>query len=264
MFFSYFVLLSHAADLSALKPPTRGALNLKPAATWDDGLLIGNGNFGAIVMGQPLDETVILSHGRLFMPWEKPLPPVNTGAQLKEIRRLLIEGEYQQAADLVVTLSKNEGYERKRWTDPLIPAFDLKISMEQAGEVRGYGRTLDFTNGTASVRWEDDRGAFLRRMFVSRPDGEIFNRVRLDLGGGEDRNLALEELAAKSKIGNLNRALLEKEFDKGRYVVLSASGDWPPALQGIWTGTWGPPTFTTITGCTRGIKVSSRTAPCRS
>jgi alpha-L-fucosidase 2 len=110
-------------------------------------------------MGQPLDETVILSNGRLFMPWERPLAPVNTGAHLEEIRRLLAEGKYQQAADFVVELSRLEGYGTKRWTDPLISAFDLRIPMEQAGAVRGYGRTLDFTDGTAAVRWEDDRGA---------------------------------------------------------------------------------------------------------
>ena len=71
--------------------------------------------------------------------------------------------------------------------------------------------------------------------------GEIFNRMRLDLGGSEgDRGLSSEELFAKTKLGNLNKALLEKQFDACRYAVLSSTGDWPPALQGIWTGTWRP------------------------
>jgi hypothetical protein len=71
--------------------------------------------------------------------------------------------------------------------------------------------------------------------------GRIFNRMRLDLGGSkQDRSLTSEQLFAKSKLGKLNKALLEKEFDACRYAVLSSSGELPPTLQGVWTGTWTP------------------------
>ncbi|MHC4500942.1 MAG: glycosyl hydrolase family 95 catalytic domain-containing protein, partial [Planctomycetota bacterium] len=70
--------------------------------------------------------------------------------------------------------------------------------------------------------------------------GKIFNRTRLDLGGGKDHNLSAEALLKKSRLGKLNHALLEKEFDAARYAVLSSSGDLPPTLQGVWTGTWTP------------------------
>ena len=36
------------------------------------------------------------------------------------------------------------------------------------------------------------------------------------------------------------RALLEKMYDAGRYMFISSSGELPPNLQGIWTGTWSP------------------------
>ena len=71
--------------------------------------------------------------------------------------------------------------------------------------------------------------------------GEIFSRTKLDLGGGDDRNLTSEELVMKSKADGLNYALIEKEYDAGRYNILSASGDMFPNLQGIWGGTYGPP-----------------------
>ncbi|MHC4913396.1 MAG: glycosyl hydrolase family 95 catalytic domain-containing protein, partial [Planctomycetota bacterium] len=35
--------------------------------------------------------------------------------------------------------------------------------------------------------------------------------------------------------------ILEKEFDAARYAILSSSGELPPTLQGVWTGTWHPP-----------------------
>ncbi|MHC4721938.1 MAG: glycosyl hydrolase family 95 catalytic domain-containing protein, partial [Planctomycetota bacterium] len=71
--------------------------------------------------------------------------------------------------------------------------------------------------------------------------GEIFNRTRLDLGGSkEDHKLSSEVLLKKSRLGSLNNALLEKEFDAARYAVLSSTGELPPTLQGVWTGNWIP------------------------
>jgi len=72
--------------------------------------------------------------------------------------------------------------------------------------------------------------------------GGIFDRVRLDLGGGADRELSTDELltrAASEK--TLSPALMEKIYDACRYVILCSSGDLPPNLMGIWSGTWTPP-----------------------
>jgi hypothetical protein len=344
--------------------PTRGFVSARPAGRWEDALISGNGKMGAMVFGHPLEERIILSHERLFLPWRAPLPPVDTETLLSEIRRLIREGRYQDAADLVVTQSLKENYGPKRWTDPFIPAFDLLVHMPAQGPVRNFARSVDYSTGVATVRWEDDRGEFRRRLFVSRADnvvvlsikgpagkpipcemelaqrpigrfanrtwsddkfangirqveisnagewmtyrssyrnseggyqgvahvkrnagevlvilgieplekyiaraagdlqkevasvrgsfetllarhtaihGAIFNRVKLDLGGGEDRLLPSEDLIAKSTVDRTSMALLEKVFDSGRYTILSSSGELPPNLQGKWTGTWDSP-----------------------
>lgn len=72
--------------------------------------------------------------------------------------------------------------------------------------------------------------------------GAIFNRVKLDLGGGENRLMSSEELiqAQKDNPDKVVVAFLEKMFDMGRYAFISASGQWPPNLMGIWNGTWRP------------------------
>jgi len=75
----------------------------------------------------------------------------------------------------------------------------------------------------------------------AKAHGGLFNRVTLDLGGGEERNQpteALLDLAAREK--RLPAALLEKMFDAGRYMFICSAGELPPNLQGIWTGTWRP------------------------
>jgi len=70
--------------------------------------------------------------------------------------------------------------------------------------------------------------------------GAMFNRVRLDIGGGADHQLPTEQLLKKSTDGNLSRALTEKVFDAGRYNIISCTGERPPNLQGIWGGTYYP------------------------
>jgi hypothetical protein len=70
--------------------------------------------------------------------------------------------------------------------------------------------------------------------------GELFNRMRLDLGGGEDHQRTTEELLEMSTYENPNRALIEKEFDAARYNIISCTGELPPTLQGVWGGTYVP------------------------
>ncbi|MGB0744235.1 MAG: glycosyl hydrolase family 95 catalytic domain-containing protein, partial [Opitutales bacterium] len=70
--------------------------------------------------------------------------------------------------------------------------------------------------------------------------GEIFNRVSFDIGGGRDHLRTTEELLELSTWLDINRALIEKQFDAGRYNILCSTGKLPPNLQGIWGGTYVP------------------------
>jgi len=70
---------------------------------------------------------------------------------------------------------------------------------------------------------------------------ELFERVSLDLGGGEDRLLSNEELMRKAARGDISNAFAERMHDLGRYLLISSSGKLPPNLQGVWNGIWNPP-----------------------
>ncbi len=87
-------------------------------------------------------------------------------------------------------------------------------------------------------RLPKDYGSLLEHH--ARVHGELFNRMRLDLGGGADHALTTEELLAASTNEQLNKALIEKEFDAGRYNIISCTGELPPTLQGVWAGTYVP------------------------
>ena len=124
--------------------PARGFRSTTVAGSWEEALASGNGTHGALVLGHPADETIIVNHARLWLPLNAPLPPVDTASHLGEIREMMRRGEYQKAADFVVELSHREGWGGKRWTDPFIPAFDLRVAMRPEGEAKVYSRAVDF------------------------------------------------------------------------------------------------------------------------
>ena len=58
---------SFAAKATAeAAPPERGFVSLKPGNSWEEALISGNGRHGALVYGQPIDETIVLNHARLY------------------------------------------------------------------------------------------------------------------------------------------------------------------------------------------------------
>ena len=161
-----------AVDASAaskqLKAPERGFISSQPAETWEQGLLSGNGTIGANVLSRPLDETIIFTHERLFLPNGPPIMPPHIAPRLFEIRRLIDRGLYKQATELAFNLSDQAGF---MYPDPFVPAFDLSIKMDTEGQISDYMRSVDFQTGEATVHWTNSRGVFERRLFVSRKLG---------------------------------------------------------------------------------------------
>ncbi|WP_442588054.1 glycosyl hydrolase family 95 catalytic domain-containing protein [Pedobacter sp. AW31-3R] len=157
--------------------PAHGFTSWHPAETWEHSLLSGNGTMGAMVIGQPYDETLLLSHSQLFMPQKRSGKRFEQESELTRIRKTLMEGKYPEAAAIPARLRKDQGYDDIR--DPFIPAFDLKIS-QTAGDIRAYQRALNFETGEAIVNWTDQQGSFERKVFVSRADSVIVLSIKGD------------------------------------------------------------------------------------
>jgi alpha-L-fucosidase 2 len=108
----------------------KGMFNTKPAGKWDEAYPSGNGVQGVLVMGEPLDETIIFNHERLFLPL-----PENTAAVLPDmsgelpvIRRLIREGRYRDATRHFLNKVTEKGFPSELlWTDPFHPAYELRI-----------------------------------------------------------------------------------------------------------------------------------------
>jgi alpha-L-fucosidase 2 len=371
-----------SATAAGLESPERGFISSQPGKTWEEGLISGNGTLGTCMLSQPLDDTIVFTHERIFLPKFAPIMPPKMGPRLFEIRRLIDRGLYHQATQLAFDLSDQEGF---IYPDPFVPAFDLRIRTKDAGETKDYMRSVDFRTGVCTVRFAADDRVYRRRLFVSRADGvavleltapssgslncrltlrprtltdavpektversnevfnehvsdvqvkaegssitwfnrypnaypgsiqtlegiatvaneggavtpegdslevagskkllvivdvepcyepthsnfdamkqaiadlpkdfdtllkphaklhgELFNRMELKIGGGDDHKLTTEELLADSTNDDLNAALIEKQFDAGRYNIICCTGELPPTLQGVWGGTYVP------------------------
>lgn len=217
-----------------LPVPERGFVSTSPAETWEQGLLVGNGVIGACILSRPLDETIVFTHERMFMPERPPLLPPPTGERLFEIRRLIDRGLYRQAGLLAAQISEQKGF---RYPDPLMPAFDLRLQTEADGELGGYARSLDFATGEATVRWADRRGSFERRMFVSRADGVAVLRITGPAPGLVNVRLSLDSREPdhkrfKSNVGEVTRTADASTLTY-RAVLLNAYPGSISAAEGV-------------------------------
>jgi alpha-L-fucosidase 2 len=75
----------------------------------------------------------------------------------------------------------------------MCPPSTSRSTASRRGEVRDYARSVNFQTGEAVVRWSDDRGAFERRMFVSRAAGVAVIRLVGPKPGAVSVQLKLEQ-----------------------------------------------------------------------
>jgi len=194
-----------------LQVPDRGFISSQPGETWEQGLISGNGTIGASMLSRPLDDLIVFSHERIFLPERPPLMPPDAGPRLFEIRQLIARGLYQQATQLVFDISDQEGF---RYPDPFVPAFDLSVRMNTGMEVRDYARSTNFETGEVTVHWADARGAFRRTLFVSRADGVAVLKITGPAPGTIDCRLELVPRNPDHQRFRRNIADLERTADE--------------------------------------------------
>lgn len=194
----FLYLNIHAQKTDVSHVPEKGFYSERPARKWEESLVTGNGEMGAMVAGGPFKEKIVFNHALLYLPLYPTLKPVSQGDHLEEIRQLTLEGKYSEASQLVVELSHTEGYGRKRATDPFIPAFQLNVIGDSTKTIN-YSRTVDFTSGEVEVKWQDKNGVFSRKLFVSRPDNVIAMKLTSDNGAPISNTFNLSQILNASE-----------------------------------------------------------------
>ncbi len=169
-------------------PPPAEAARQGASAEWVRALPIGNGRLGAMVFGGVVHERLQLNEDTIWAGG--PYDPVNPDAKaaLPEVRRLIAEGRYKEAADLTgqKVMAKPLGQM------PYETLGDLALTFPDVPTVAGYRRDLDLDDATAHVSYTADGVRFNRELFASAPDQVIVVRLTADRPGRIDVRVALQ------------------------------------------------------------------------
>jgi alpha-L-fucosidase 2 len=156
--------------------PEHGAASTTFAAAWTGAMVTGNGTMGAMVMGsagttpRAQEDRIYFSHSGLFLPvgTREVLPAL--GDFLGQMRQTIRTRGYSPALTSALAGAKEQGFPGLMYADPFLPALEFDVKLPAAGPVRNYLRTEDFATGEVTVRWTDDAGSYVRKLFISRAE----------------------------------------------------------------------------------------------
>jgi alpha-L-fucosidase 2 len=166
----------------------------KPAVDWErEGLPIGNGAMGAVVMGAVDAEHLQFNEKTLWTggPGSKQgydfgIPSQPQTEKLATVRQALAEKGAMDPVDVAKLLGrKTIGYGDYQ------NFGELLLSFPQQGTVTQYQRNLDLNNSLASVSYTQNGIHYLREYFASYPDSVIAVRISADQPGKVSLTAAL-------------------------------------------------------------------------
>jgi alpha-L-fucosidase 2 len=180
-------------------------------AEWVRALPVGNGRLGAMVFGGVVYERLQLNEDTLWAG--RPYDPVNPEAKdaLPEVRRLLGDGKYTDAAKLVGAKVMSKPLAQM----PYQTVGDLALTFPQVEAVENYRRDLDLATATTHVSYTAGGVTFSREVFASAPDQVIVVR----LGASRPGHISFE-----ARMQTPQRATVEATAD-GDLVMRGVNGD---------------------------------------
>jgi len=148
----------------------------KPASEWTEALPIGNGRLGAMIFGGPANEQLQLNEDTLYAG--SPYDPNNPEAlkALPEARRLIFDGKYKEAHDLVGAKMMAQPIKQM----PYEPLGDLKLSFHDHDNITNYRRQLDLDTAIATTSYDIGAAPFTREIFASAVDQVIVFFITAD------------------------------------------------------------------------------------
>ncbi len=151
----------------------------RPAEQWVEALAIGNGRLGAMVFGGIENERIQLNEDTLWAAG--PYDPSNPNALklLPEARRLIFEGKYKEAHNLI----DRRMLANPRRQVPYQPVGDLRLIFPDLENVASYRRDLNLDTAIASVTYNVDGVKFTREFFSSPVDQVIVIHLTADKPG---------------------------------------------------------------------------------
>lgn len=196
---------------AADRPLTPRPTGPDAAAEWVRALPVGNGRLGAMVFGGVVHERLQLNEDTLWAG--RPYDPVNPDAKaaLPEVRRLLSESRYADAA----ALAGKSVMAKPLAQMPYQTLGDLGLTFAGVDVVERYWRDLDLSTATAHVSYTTGSVTFDREVFASAPDQVIVVRLTASRPG---------QISFEARLHTPQRATVEATA-AGDLVMRGVNGD---------------------------------------
>jgi alpha-L-fucosidase 2 len=151
----------------------------QPAKQWVEALPVGNGRLGAMVFGDPCNEIIQLNENTVWSGQPNRNDNPDAKEALPEVRKLIFEGRYKEAQDLV----NQKFISRTSHGMPYQTVGNLKLEFPEHENYSGYYRELDIEKATASTRYTLEGVTYRTKVFASFPDQVIVVRISADKPG---------------------------------------------------------------------------------
>ncbi len=176
------------------------------AANWHEALPVGNGRLGGMVFGKTGSEQIQLNEDTLWTGGPVELARAGAHEHLPEIRRLLFEGKYFEAEQLV----EEEFLGHRSFGDlrTYQTLGNLWIDSGHPESQQEYRRELDLETGIARTEWTRDGVRFHREVFASAPHDVLVVRLGADTPASIDVRVRLSRMAGATSSASGHDAIL--------------------------------------------------------
>jgi len=181
-----------------------------PAVNWHQGLPLGNGRMGAVIMAAPHREVWSMSEITYWSGQADPEPALAGGKRaLEEMRAHFYSGHYDEGDRLA-----------KQYLQPKKQNFGTNLGLCQVviqfdeqspdGTHEGsFRRELDLNLALAKAAWRNNDTMMYREVFASHADDLVVSRVWSDISGGVSFSLSLEGDTGSFRCTTLDDSTLE-------------------------------------------------------
>lgn len=173
-FFHVVLCMSLLSESLALRAENLILRYDKPATDWEkEALPIGNGRIGAMVFGGVDEELITLNENTLWSGSPYEWDSDSGKEHLPEIRRLVFEEKFAEAAKLCRKL-------QGAYSQSFMPLGNLRLKFKGHDNPTNYQRSLDISDAVAEVSYKINGYSHRRRMFVQYPGRALVIQISTD------------------------------------------------------------------------------------
>ena len=162
----------------------------RPAEFFEEAMVIGNGNLGAIVYGGVSADRISLNDITLWTGEpDSGLPNADLSVNIPEIREMLFNEDYKGAD---IAMKKVQGHYSENYQP--IGSLYIDYPDHKAADISSYSRGLNISEAIAFTDYRGDMGSMKCEYFASAPDSVIVIRLTDDSDKGVNAVLRFESL----------------------------------------------------------------------